>query len=314
MIRRRLRQALRRVGPIVGLQDQPCNPETDPRFFATNEADAADVAGYGFRAIKIWPRVDLGSQDFAAVMQHPAFDVIVIRPLAGAVWDLSIGENYLHEVADFGECARQLYLLYGRQQKTVILSNCEADWQVGDCRYSWNYVPTQSEQDAFLALLNARQASIAWAREANQRKQLRVYHAVEVCRAGARTPFEVVRDIVPRMTAAPDYLAFSSWICDQGLSMSAALDYIEAHSGVERARTILGEVGRSARHGAQVQHDIVAGRIDEAFSWGARLAFVWMWQSRWDTLDPGCAMLHPETGQPTPVMGAAVEARERWDT
>jgi hypothetical protein len=301
----------RRLGPIIALQDMPDGPG-EPIFYANNADDVRDAVSYGFRAVKVWPRVPIYSSDFEAVMRNPAIDVVVIRPLQGAVWEPDEGIRYTWEVQDFGKIAKQLYLLYGYENKVVIISNCEADWQVGDCQFRIEYVPTQQEQDAFLALLNSRQASISKVRGQNLGKPLQVYHNVEISRVLGKWPFEVLRDIIPKMQLSPDYISLSSWMAvnDGQCSITDALNYIKLKSGLANDKIFIGEMGYNDSRGLDYQYRMMYDNMDEALRWGVRFGFYWMWVSRWDDT-PGMSMLFQ--GKPTPTLKAAQDLTHKWE-
>jgi hypothetical protein len=233
--------------------------------------------------------MSLLDDDARAVMTNPVFDLIVIRPLAGARWDPDNGVRYTWETQNFRTLAAQLYAAYGDQRKTVILSNCEGDWQVGDCRFRQDYVPSWDEQQAFLGLVMSRQAGIRHVRESHPGVALRVFHNLEVCRVLAQHPFEVVRDIIPRMPEQPDFVSLSAWMTLDGVDIDAALDYMAAHDGLARHRHFIGEIGMSndpANPGAA--HDYIRTTVQAAIDWGCCAAFGWMWRAPWADPQPGC--------------------------
>jgi hypothetical protein len=137
-------------------------------------------------------------------------------------------------------------------------------------------IPTQAEQDSFLAMLNQRQAGVAAARVANLDKKLRIYHGVEVNHV-LSTSFRVIDQIVPRMTKPPDLIGYSHWSAT--FTISQSFDHIALMVPIPRHRIFLGEVGRTEYPYAS-QYPYIYASYNEAYTWGARLAYMWLYRDR----------------------------------
>jgi len=301
-----------RVGPIIAVQDPPWT-SSDPAGFETNRAASSAAAAAGFRAVKIWPRTGVLSEDFAAVMEDSRIDTVVIRPLHGARWDSQHTYHYTHELQDFGVVAAQLYARYRDTPKVVLISNCELDYQMGGWEgLGGDRIPTDDECAAMVALLDERQRTISQLRTAYATAPLAVYHVVEVARAGTRFAFDATRDLLPRLVASPDVVSYSWWASiHEDPPIEQALVAIERTTGLPRSRIILGEVGWYAAWSGS-QYDHVSDVIGRAMQWGVGAAYVWSWQQRWEAPGAGSALIHPVTGAPTEAFRAAIDMARRW--
>lgn len=260
-------QVPRRVGVVNALHDY---------WYEPNSTAAADIAGLGMHAIKLWPTEHYLSAGMRAIYEDPRFDVIVIRPLENSVIESGCQglKHYRWENIDYGAVARDLYANVGHLAKTIILTGWEGDWQIKGL--GCNRVPTQQEQDAYLALLNARQNGVAAARQDNANKALVIYNAVEVNHV-LNTQFRLIDTLIPQMDMKPDMVSYSHWSTSHGVRET--LDYISTQLLMCPSRLMLGEIGRSESVSNDPYSYIYTG-MSEAFDMGASLAFLWSYRDQ----------------------------------
>lgn len=282
----------RRLGPAIPTRVGSVNAIHDFWFEVghQNENAATDLASLGFRTIKFWPTSSVTDSDVRAVIENPAFDVIVIRPLSPADLITETGcdgkshQYYRWESPDYGEVAQALFETYGHLQKIIILTGWEADNQIKGlgCK---NRVPSAAEVDFMRSLLDSRQAGVRSARTLYADQSLQVYHSVEVNHV-LNTTFRVIDEIVPFLTNPPDLISFSAWSTDlQSVSMTDALNHIAAVTGKQRYHIFIGEYGRTEilNPDGSVNrnvHNAIYTRFKEAFDWGVSLGFYWNYRDQ----------------------------------
>lgn len=255
------------VGAIHALHDY---------WYQSNLSAANDMASLGLRAIKLWPREHYLSPDMRDIYEDPRLDVIVIRPLQASTIESPCGiDHWRWENMDYGAIAEHLYDEVGHLSKIIILTGWEQDWQLKGlgCPDS---IPTQAEQDDYLALLNARQNGIEQARANNSSKPLQIYHAVEVNHV-FNSSFRIIDELIPLMDSLPDFISYSHWSAT--FEIDDTLAYITSSTGICAYRTILGEVGRTESTSAS-GYPYIYGSMKEAFDTGASMAFMWSYRDQ----------------------------------
>ncbi len=259
---------LRRVGVTNALHDF--------WFPETNAQAATGIANLGYHSVKIWPTTSHVSADVQAVINNPAFDVIVIRPLEFSPLEpvCSGGSSFIEENINYGHAASNFYANHGHLNKHIILSGWEADNQIS--RFGC-ITPSQQEKDAFLAKLNERQSGVAAVRQANLDKKLRVWHAVEVNLVNTGPAFKVFRDIVPLMDEPPDMISYSAWGTNAS-SVGDRLDLIAATTGLDQRQIFIGEFGRDECNGQDVSFQ-VENHGAAAFAAGVPFVFYWYYRT-----------------------------------
>lgn len=257
-----------RVGVINAIHDH---------FFqvGTQNANAGnDLASLGFRTIKIWPTVPIEHPDVQAVVQNPAFDVIMIRPLENSqlVTEPTCSGGsityYRWEDIDYGQVATRLYQAYGNLNKIIILTGWENDHQIKGLGCPQN--PSAGEEDDFLQMLDDRQSGVTLARALRSGFPLKVYHAVEVNQALV-TNYRVIDEIVPNMSATPDFVAYTAYSSG---SFLGSLAHIEAVTGLPRERIIVGEWGLEESP-SRSQYSGIFNKFQSALDWGVHLVYMW---------------------------------------
>lgn len=256
-------QDLRRVGPVNAIHDT---------WAESNAHALAGIVSLGYHAVKVWPTVNYLSNDLAPAFTNPAIDVIALRPLQNASLEVGCDGNtyYRWENIDYGQVARDPYAAYGNQHKLIILTGWEADHQINGL--ACGGVPSQAQIDAFVAMLDGRQAGVESARAANPSAALRVVHAVEVNKVGTGPGFSVLSTIIPQLGNPPDLISYSAAGATAS-TIQSKLGIILARSGLTIKQIFIGEFSRDYRSPSTPSGIYSFG--EKAFQWGVPFIFYW---------------------------------------
>lgn len=330
----------RRVGVTALADDGGYNgmwrqPDGWPNWVATDEA-----VGYGVRAIQLWPMVPLDGEDMAWSIENPGIDTIVIRPMIDSFWDYACGgtkaATWEGDGWLFGRYAELLYERYGYLDKTIILTNWEADWQLwgASCRepdecsfggpwgWNWSGVYAACEGDStceagvcdqvrynralyLKGLFETRQEGVEAAAARHPEARLRVYHMVTVNHTHDTVQLNVTRDVIPLLEHPPHLVGLSHWDSDQ--TLVDALRYIHEHTRYPYYRMVLTEIG--AKVGPE-QGELIEAAVHEAFRLGVVGAYVWIWRQQFDGIDRAVIA---DDNTPNPALDAIQRLGQKYD-
>lgn len=342
----------RRIGITVLAKDGGYNgiwggqDASYPNWAATDE-----VVGYGFQAVQLWPMVSLTDEpgwwplpegddhrDMTWVYENPGVDLIVLRPMQHSFSEQACAEGRSSpwEGGDWGQYAEDLYQKFGHLDKTIILTNWEADWQIwgpvcrepnrcptGDIwpsRPREEYIACDGNYDcqvavcdevrlgraAYIArLFEERQAGVEAAALRHPDAKLRVYHMITVNHTEDTYQLNATRDIIPYLIHKPHLIGLSHWDKDQ--SVTEAFRYIYEHTHYPRYRLILLEIGHKL---ADDQYSHLKSKVKEAMDYGIQAAFIWV--LRQDFGGEYNALINADNTT-NPGLDAAIELREEYD-
>jgi hypothetical protein len=310
-------------------------------------ADLYDINAFAFAYDahpweKDWenPRRVFRSSSANVIMFHPEYwgytgdgcsgDVLIPRGVIGTTYpteDATTLCNPLPEPAR-DECINRnqsvydgLYQYYRNQKKVIIVATSESDWDMqgigcrnidGPCPKPHTYSTCEEwradVRDYLVWEFDKRQAAARLARQSNQDADLLVLHAVEVNFFGTRDwqTHTVACDVIPRMKRKPDIIALSLYDASGGVAH--AVEFVQECTGMPIERIIVSEVGTSK---LDKQYDRIYNWIDEAFTLGIRLAFVWDVELP-GSYDTGFSIVDRETGEWYPGMEAVQNLNLKW--
>ncbi|KKN78989.1 hypothetical protein LCGC14_0344650 [marine sediment metagenome] len=258
---------------------------------------------FGLTAIGLMLRAhpwDNYYENIRKLFRLPGIDIIVFRPeywgftdyrcdgSLGVLWvEYPTGPNdnfpwYEWSVFD------GLYGYYANQDKTIIVTNIEADWQLRGvgCR-DGEHRPEDYEW-YMLREFNRRQAAAERAREANPDAALRVDHGIEVNFFGNEDWQDntILCGIIPHMDSEPDRIGLSLYA--MAGDPVEALHYAMECTGLPANRFYISEVG-SRR--LDRQYDRIYDVTDTLFNEGVSFALVWSLDvlpedTDWSVVDP----------------------------
>jgi len=274
------------------------------------------ITGDPFDGAQRWggDRFNMGTkhpryEDMDLVWRHPDIDIIVARFLSFA-WSANeinckgkVGPVWAEEPTY--EIARKLLKRYGDEDKVIIISEWECDWQwrgVGCNRrdqniwYGWWMNECQKEHGAekcskMLARSRMdyvkrrtieRQAGVEKARAERPDAKLRVFVSITLNQfdeVGGHFKMNLAKDMVPTLDVMPDYIGVSYWPA-QTKSITEVFEYIREHTGMPIDRIYIDEVG-AAEKTPGLQYDRIMNVIPAAFDAGCAFACVWMWRQTW---------------------------------
>lgn len=259
-------QEKKRVGVTNALHDY---------WKESNQVALNGIVSLGYHAVKFWPRVPYLSTDMRKVYSAPTIDVIALRPLQNATLEVGCnGWDYFRwENIDYGQVASGLFANYATQDKLIILTGWEADWQIKGLACSG--VPTQQQINSFVQMLDARQAGIQAARANYPNALLKVVHAVEINKATTGSGFSVLDDVLPLLAEPPDMISYSAWeVSASGLQNKLSL--IRSASGLHTLQIFIGEYGFNYTdpNAATKVYDFGSKALD----WGVPFVFYWWYR------------------------------------
>lgn len=259
-------QDLRRVGVTNALHD----------YWKESNAEALfGIVDLGYHAVKFWPTVHYLSTDMDLVYTDPNIDVIALRPLQNASLETGCnGQSYFRwENIDYGQVASNLYANYGNLDKLIILTGWESDWQIKGL--ACNRTPTQQEINDFVQMLDARQAGINAASNANPNALLRIVHAVEINKASTGSGFSVLDDVLPLLAEPPHMISYSAWETSAS-NLQSKLNLIRSASGLHTLQIFVGEYGFNYTDSNAATKVYNFG--SKAFDWGVPFVFYWWYR------------------------------------
>lgn len=259
-------QDMRRVGVTNALSD----------YWQESNTDAlSGIVDLGYHAVKFWPTVDYLSTDMRTVYEEPSIDVIALRPLQNA--SLEVGCNgwqyFRWENIDYGQVASALFANYANQNKLIILTGWEADWQIKGLACSG--APSQQQINSFVQMLDARQAGINAARTSYPNAVLNIVHAVEINKATSGSGFSVLDDVLPLLATPPDMISYSAWEASTS-NLQTKLSLIRSLSGLHTLQIFVGEYGMnySDPNAATKVYNFGSKALD----WGVPFVFYWYYR------------------------------------
>jgi hypothetical protein len=182
----------------------------------------------------------------------------------------------------------KMYEFYANQDKTIIITNIEADWQLQGVGCRDGEHRPEDYEFYMLREFNRRQAAAERARAANPDALLRVDHNIEVNFFGnqAWQTHTILCGIIPNMDSPPDRISFSLY--KMAGDPVEALHYAMECTGLPAYRFFISEVG--ARN-PEKQYDRITSVVNALFEEGVAFALVWdldVWpnDTEWSVVDP----------------------------
>jgi hypothetical protein len=162
-------------------------------------------------------------------------------------------------------------------------------------------------RDWMIRRLTERQRAAERARARHPDALLRVWHNVEVVFTGTEDWqfITVVEDVLPHVPQV-DSVSISMYEMSDG---PGAIDWISANTGLPFERIFIGEIGHRIH---SKQYARIFDWVDEAFSKGVRLAFIWDIEYNSDAHQSQWTVVDRDTWEWFPGMEAIRDLNEKW--
>jgi hypothetical protein len=283
-------------------------------------------------------------ENIRRAFRTPGIDIIVFRPQWWTVIEKTCEGHNAYTLEPYPTSLfDDLYSVYSKQPKNIIVMNIESDWQAHGigCRArnecpgnGWYgracldtceagelvpYTVSSGESCAvqccdmekvdrgeyLLREFNKRQSAAESARAAHPDATVKVWHAIEVNFFGNRDWqfFTTLCDIIPRMESPPDFIGLSIYAMAD--DPVVALDYAMACTGLPAYRFYIAEVGaKETTPGDQAA--AIHRVVDPLFAFGVQFALVWSLEDR-TSYPTGYSVVDINTGEPLSGVAAIQE-------